>query len=114
MATLDNLKPGNYDITYYANDEFDLSITVTDANGDAVDLSGDTLTLTIKKRKRSSAIYTLTTASEIVISGASNNIVTFNGNYDLDQRAYRYDLYNNTDEETIMQGLFIVTKEVHD
>jgi hypothetical protein len=114
MATLDNLKPANYDITYYANDEFDLSIEVKDADGVAVDLSGDTITMTIKKKKSSAAVYTLSTASEITISGASNSILTFSGNYDLKEMGYYYDLYNNTDEVTIMYGNFIVTEEVHD
>ena len=114
MANLSAILPANYNIDYYNADSYDLSITITDQDGSAVDLSGDTITLTIKKDKDdSSAVSTLSTASEIAISGASNNILTITINLDLDERSYYYDLYNNTDDETIMYGLFIVTKEVH-
>jgi hypothetical protein len=109
------LAPANQDIYYYNGDSRTKSYTVTDGDGAAVDLSGDTLTLTIKKKKGdSSAVATLSTASEITISGASNNVVNiaFN-NAVFDERSYYYDLYNNTNDDTIMYGLLIVTKEVH-
>ena len=109
------LSPANQDIYYYNGDSRTKSYTVTDGDGAAVDLSGDTLTLTIKKKKDdSSAVATLSTASEITISGASNNVVNIAFNNEVfDERSYYYDLYNNTDDETIMYGLLIVTKEVH-
>jgi hypothetical protein len=111
------LAPANQDIYYYNGDSRTKSYTVTDVDGAAVDLSGDTLTLTVKKKKcDSSAVATLSTALEITISGASNNVVNIAmGNLpDLDERSYFYDLYNNTDGDTIMYGKLIVTKEVHD
>jgi len=107
------LSPANQDIYYYANDARDKVYTVTDGDGAAVDLSGDTLTLTIRKKKGGTVVSTLSTASEIAISGASNNVVTISFNNDLDERSYYYDLYNNTDDQTIMYGLLIVTGEVH-
>ena len=114
MATLTAIKAANYDITYYNADSYDLSVTITDQDGSAVDLSGDTLTMTIKKKKtNTTAVATLSTASEIAVSGASNNVVTISFNIDLDERSYYYDLYNNTDDDTIMYGMFIVTGEVH-
>lgn len=114
MATLNNIKPAIYNITYYANDVFDLSITVTDQDGVAVDLSGKTLYFTLKKSyKYNEPILTLSTASEITVSGASNNIVTFSGTYDLELNRYAYDLHNSTDDETIMYGTFIVTQNIH-
>ena len=114
MATLDNLKPANHDITYYSNDEFDLSITVTDEDGNAPNLSGHVISMTIKLKKTdSNAVQTLTAGSEITIGGASNNVLTFEGNYDLDERSYYYDIYDATSEETIMYGKFIVTGKVH-
>ena len=109
------LSPAYQDIYYYNGDSRTKSYTVTDADGAAVDLSGDTLTLTVKKKKGdSSAVATLSTASEITISGDDSNVVNiaFN-NAVFDERSYYYDLYNNTDDETIMYGLLIVTKEVH-
>ena len=109
------LSPANQDIYYYNGDSRTKSYTVTDADDAAVDLSGDTLTLTIKKNKSGAAVATLTTtASTITVSGASSNVVSliFN-NADFEERSYHYDLYNNTDDDTIMYGLFIVTKNIH-
>ena len=107
------LSPANQDIYYYSNDSRAKAYTVTDGDGAAVDLSGDTLTLTVRKKKGGAVVATLTTTSEIVISGASSNIVTITFNHDLEERSYVYDLYNNTDDFTIMYGLLIVTDEVH-
>ena len=107
------LAPAYQDIYYYANDARTKSYTVTDGDGAAVDLSGDTITLTIRKKKGGTVVATLSTASEITISGASNNVVNIAFNNDLDERSYYYDLYDNTDDQTIMYGLLIVTGEVH-
>ncbi len=52
-----------------------LASIALEMTGDAIDLSGDTLTFTIKKNKGGAAVATLSTASEITISGASNNVV---------------------------------------
>ncbi len=110
MATLIAISPANVPITYYANDSYTLSFQVTDEDGDPVSLGGKTLTLTLRKHLSGTVIETLSTASEISINGS---IITVTLNLDLEERAYIYDLYNNTDDETIMYGLFIVTKEVH-
>ncbi|GAF82807.1 unnamed protein product [marine sediment metagenome] len=112
MATLNNISGSKQPIEYYANDEFDLSVTITQG-GSAVDLSGKTLVMEIKKDVNyQSFVYQLTTASEITVSGASDNIVTFSGTYNLDQRVYFYSLKNTTDSETLMYGTFIVTKNI--
>jgi len=113
MATLNNIKAANYEISYYRNDEFDLSIAVTDSDGDPVDLSVKTIKLTLKSSTRATSnVLQLTTASEITISGVNNNIITFSGTYDLDRTSYAYDLENTTDAETIMYGLFLVTQDI--
>ena len=113
MATISNIKPQYNDILYYANDEFDESLTITDESGDPVDLSGKTLTFVAKKRKTdSTAVVDISTASEITISGADNNVVTFSGTYDLIERGYHYDLTNTDDDLTLSYGLFIVTEDV--
>lgn len=123
MATINNIYGKNYDITYYANDEFNEAITITDENGNAVDLSLKTVVFTVRKKKTdSAAIMTLSTESPstavLTISGATgsigtDNVVTFSGTYDLDERAYYYDLTNTTDNLTLLYGLLIVTKNVH-
>ena len=115
MATISNIKPQNNNIEYYANDVFDEVLTITDADGSAVDLSAKTLTFVAKKRKTdatSDAVINISTASEISVSGASNNVVTFSGTYDLTERSYHYDLTNTTDNLTLSYGLFIVTEDV--
>ena len=108
------LAPANQDICYYNNDSRTKSYTITDADGVAIDLSGDTLTLTVRKKKDSAILATLSTASEITISGASNNVVNIAFNHDFtNERSYVYDLYDNTDDQTLMYGLLIVTNETH-
>ena len=115
MTTLDNISASKYDIKYYSGDEFDLSITVTDEDGNAVGLLGKTLKFQVKRSKTDTAvnaIIDISTASEISIGGASNNIVTFSGIYDLQGGKYYYDLENTTDSDTIMYGVFIVVYDV--
>ena len=113
MTTLNSIKPATHDIVYYRNDVLDLAITVTDQDGVAVDLSGKTLTFQARKKKTStSTVINISTPSKITVSGASNNVVTFSGTYDLAERSYYYDLENTTDSETIMCGMFIVTGDV--
>lgn len=110
------LSPAYKDIYYYNGDSITKSYTITDkSDGSAISQAGDTLTLTIKESKEGEAVATLTTASEISISGVSNNVVNVAFDHDVFvEKSYYYDLYNNTDDKTIMFGKFIVTKEVHD
>ena len=51
MATHSAIKAANINITYYANDSYSYSVQVTDEDGVAVNMSGDTITMTIKKIK---------------------------------------------------------------
>ena len=111
MADLTNIKPANHDITFYSGDTFDLSFAVTKDNGDAYGLSGKTLKMQIKRDKRdSTSVYELTTtAGDIAISGASDNVVTFSKVMTLDEGDYVYDLQIDTDSYTIVYGNFKVT-----
>lgn len=113
MATLDPFPAQYYDIPYYRNDEFTRSIIVTDEDDDPVDLSAKDLLMQIKNYKGdSTALYELTSGSEITVGGVNSNVVTFSGTYDLEPGSYYYDLRNTTDSETIMYGQFIVTGDV--
>ena len=111
MADLTNIKPANHDITYYSGDKFDLSFTVTKDNGDAYSLSGKTLKMYIKyNRTDSTTVDTLTTTdSEITISGAGNNVVTFDKVMTMAAGTYVYDLEIDDDDYTICYGNFKVT-----
>jgi hypothetical protein len=98
-----------YEILYYNNDEFDLSFTVSDVDGNPVDLSGKDLVMTVRKGRGSDAVITIT---NITVGGVDNNQVTLSGSYSVDERSYRYDLENTTDNITIIYGLFTVTGDV--
>lgn len=115
MAILNDIKADYCDIKYYRNDEFNRNISVLDETGSPVNLSGKVLVMQIKKNKNdpsTKALATLSSASEITISGTFNNVIIFSGLYDLAERAYFYDLENVTDNETIIYGKFIVTGDV--
>lgn len=113
--TTGTLKPAEHNIPYYKGDVFNKSYTVTDADGNPVDLSAKALTFQVKKKKtdpQANAVIDISTASEISVGGADGNVVTFSGSYDIPERSYYYDLQNTTDGETVMFGLFVVTGDV--
>lgn len=112
-----SLSPAKQDIYYYNKDSITKSYIITNKiTGAAVNLSDDTLTLTIKKKKSETAITTLTTtAGTITVSGVDGNIVNLHFNNDLEEeRAFFQDLYNNTLDRTMWYGKLIVTIESHD
>ena len=116
MATLDGIKAKLITITYYQNDDSDLTFAVTDENDDPVDLSGDDLLMHVKKKRTDStakavAVFS-TAANTITGAGASDNEVTLSGSYDIDQDSYVYDLERTAIEETVMYGPFLVTGDV--
>lgn len=106
-------KQDDANIKYKNNSEFDLSVTVT-SNGSAVDLSGKTIRMDVKKnRTYQSYVYRLsTTGGEITISGADNNILTWSKVMNLPNDTYVYDVYNVTDEDYIMGGLIKVLRNI--
>jgi len=113
MSTIDNRKPVNKDIYVYLGDKFDLGLRVTKDDGTAYDLSGKSITMTIKKEKNGSVILTMTTDTEITIGGADNNVLQFDKVLDsLEERSYLYDVQIDDDDYTIVYGQFIVTGEV--
>ena len=113
MATINNIKAQENDISHYRGDVFDEVWTITKDDESAYDLSGKTLVLSIKEKKTyTTAAETLTTTDgEIAISGASNNVLTFDKVVELDERGYYYDLEIVDDNYTISYGQW---KEVYD
>ena len=111
MSTLTNIKPANYDITYYKGDTFDLSFSVSYDSGTAYDLSGKSIKMQIKRSRGDSvSVDELTTADgDMSISGASNNIITFDCIPVVDAATYDYDIEIDTDDYTIVYGQFKVT-----
>jgi len=107
MTTFDTRTGQNVDIKHNLRDKFSMVITVTDQDSAAVDLSAKTLTMNIREKESTTPIDTMTTtAGDIVVSGAGNNVLTFSKNLDLGEKIYYYELYNTTDEENIMDGKF--------
>jgi hypothetical protein len=105
MATNDIRRAANIDIKYNIREQFVWVGTVTDAGGSAVDLSGKTLLYSVRKRENSEAVLTASTASEIVVSGANNNVITITiATPDLTERTYYHDLENTTDNKMIFDG----------
>lgn len=105
-----SLSPANKDIYYYSGSTITKTYTVTDGDGNAVDLSGKSLQWTLKKRKNGSVVAELN--STITVSGIGNNIVSLPLNFDLDEMNYYYDLWNTTDDYPIMYGKLKTTEKV--
>ena len=102
---IDITKQAKKNIKYKNNSDFELSITVT-SGGAAVDLSGDTIRMDIKKnRDYQSYVYRLLSGTDITVSGASNNILTWSKVMNLPNDIYFYDVYNATDGDYIMGAL---------
>lgn len=102
-------------IDYYNKDSRTKTYTFTDANGDPINMNGHTLTFTVKKTKLGAVVHTLSTDSEIAISGAGYNVVSIAFDHDfVEERRFYYDLYDNTDDQTRMYGRFNVTIQVND
>ena len=114
MATVISCIIGaNIDLEYYQNDEFDKSLSITDADSNPVNLNGKNLLMQIKNyRSDSTALAELTDGAGITVSGTYNNTITFDGDYDIESGTYYYDLRNTDDNKTIIYGLFIVTGDV--
>ena len=109
---IDISKQVTKNIKYKNNSDFDLSITVT-YNGSAVDLSGDTIRMDIKKnRNYQSYVYRLLSGTDITVSGANNNILTWSKTMNLPNDIYFYDVYNATDGDYIMGGLIKVLRNI--
>lgn len=114
MERLDTRKAAQCEIRYYRNDARELIISVTE-DGSAVNLTGKSLKMQIKRRKNdpdSKVLYELTTSSGIAISGTEGNIITISLEFNLEEDDYYYDLENTTDKTTLIYGKFIVTGDV--
>jgi len=112
MTTHDTRQGQNVNVRHNLRETFSYVITVTDQDDNAVDLSAKTITMSIRLQENSAALTTLsTTGGEIVVSGASNNVLTHTKDLsgDLTSRRYFYDIHNDTDDKCIQDGYFIVS-----
>jgi len=115
MATYDNRKPVQAIIRHYRGDKFDEVWQIAKSTGAAYDLSGKTVILSIKKKRTDSeAVETIsTTDTEIVISGASNDTLTFNKVINLPNAKYQYDCEIVEDKYTIATGPWFEDNDVN-
>ena len=110
--TIDITKEADVNIKYKNNSDFDLVVTIT-SGGSAVDLSGDTIRMDIKENRNfQSYVYRLTTATEITISGANNNVLTFSKTMNLPNDTYYYDCYDATDGDYLFGGFIKVKRNI--
>lgn len=107
METRDTRQGKNVNIQHNLRDKFVYVITVYDQDDNAVDLSEKDITMSIRLKENSGALETLTTASEIVVSGASDNVITCTKNLNLDAKKYFFDIHNDTDDKSIEDGFLI-------
>lgn len=112
MAQLNNITAAQYDILYMANDTFDLVFTVS-LSGSPVALTEKAIVFLVKREKNepdSKALVTLTTAAGgLTVGGDNDNQITCSGEHNLDAGTYYYAFKNTTDNDTLMEGKFIVT-----
>jgi len=103
MTTHDTRQGQNVNVRHNLRETFSYVITVTDQDDNAVDLSGDTITFSIRATENGTALDTITAA----ISGGSNNILTFEKDLTISSGKYFYDIHNDTDDKCIQDGYFI-------
>ena len=110
--------PGTLDICYYPGSELAQkgAYSVTDLDGNPVDLSGIELEMQIKYKPEdplTRAIIVLgTVAGTLTVGGASNNEVTLHGVHQIDEKHYYHDLLRKDIPEYVWAGKFIVSTNV--
>lgn len=105
--------PAEYDINIFKDDTLKLSFTITDGNGDPIDLSAKTIEFII--RKSSTTIDILTIGDGLTLSGAGNNMINLDKAITLNKGSYSYDLKVITggiDIRTYLSGKFVVHRDV--
>lgn len=105
-------------IDYYSGQELSqLGVfTVTDGDGDPVDLSGQELELHVKKFKTDSlsdALIILKTSDQtLIVTGVDDNEVVLNGVHQIDKGKYYQDLFWADVPDYIWEGDFMVKGNV--
>ena len=89
------------DIKMYKGDTTRLSITFTNDDASAIDLTGKTFKMDIRRVHTSDVVKTLSSGSGIEVSGNGHNILVFDPLNDLDAGDYVCDLQQTAGGETI-------------
>ena len=108
--------PGIFNIEAYRNDTMTYTITITDENGAAVNLSTAAVKMDIKTRPDGDLLLALTEGDGITISGGSSNIIVLNKVINItDCGSYYYDIqatFASGVVSTYLRGAFTVIKDI--
>lgn len=103
------------DIKVLRGEHFDYVFTLTKlSDGSAYSLAGKTLKIEVKKKGviGAAAAKTITNASGLSIGGASDNVITFDFDWDIDADLYVWDAEIIEDKKTIFRGDVQVIQDV--
>jgi hypothetical protein len=115
-TTTADLRPAQYNVQIWRNDTWAQVFAIL-ANNVAVNLTGCTITIQIRKTATASSIdLTLSTAdSTITIGGASSNQITLNKKVTIAAGSYLYDmnvLFPSGEVKTYVWGTFFVQEDI--
>lgn len=106
-------------IDEFIGDDFDYTLTFTDDNGDAVDITGWTIWLTVKESEADadvSAVFQVSQTSHTDATGGISTLSVANTTTDdLSPGTYVYDIQVKTDSNkiyTVTKGQFVITSDV--
>lgn len=108
--------PGIFNIEAYRNDTMTYTITITDENGAAVNLSTAAVKMEVRTKADGDVLMTLTEGDGLNVGGAGNNIVTISKVVTIDNcGSYYYDLqaaFSSGVVSTYIRGAFTVIKDI--
>lgn len=108
---------GVWDLVAYQGDTREWSFTIVDNNDNPIDVSGATITMTIKRQRGANVAVVWegsTTGGEIVVIGPDNNnvVVSLDGDYPAGSLVYDMEFVEGGRTITYLTGQFTVTTEV--
>jgi hypothetical protein len=113
MSTIiDSIRRAEANIKAYQGDTFSPHLTFTDDNNVALNFTGVTFKMQIRK-KDGTLMQTLLQGTDITVT--LPNIVVFNSIINVEKGCYEYDLqgtYSNNTVVTFLAGQFDVTKQI--
>ena len=115
-STTADLRPAQYNVQIWRNDTWAQVFAIT-ANNVAVNLSGSTITIQVRKTANASTIdlSLSTTDSSITIGGASSNQITLNKKVTIAAGSYLYDMnvtFPSGEVKTYIWGTFFVQEDI--
>lgn len=113
MTTVNAIVAADVDFKSYKGDTFRTTLTFTDANGSAIDLSAASLKMECYNGR--TLILSFSNGDGITVSGAGNNIVTLQKVITIQAGNFRYDLQATLQDGTIVtyiKGNFLVQPDI--